>query len=170
MSWNSPKYITPFMSSTVELDPLAPGTAVRRAFALEALLNLFTLPLIFYPKATLSPLVNDPSAITPTAELLARLFGGLVVGALTPALLLGLPNTRQAIESRRTVYVLLGCGEAALIPVLLWHALEGWERGSLTFGACWASIGCLIPPLAWRLYVLSKPEMFGRYREVNKAE
>lgn len=158
------------MSTTVELDPLAPGTAVRRAFALEALLNLFTLPLIFYPKATLSPLVNDPSAITPTAELLARLFGGLVVGALTPALLLGLPNTRQAIESRRTVYVMLGCGEAALIPVLIWHALDGWERGSLTFAACWASVGCLIPPLAWRLYVLSKPEMLGRYREVNKAE
>lgn len=159
------------MSSPVELDPSAPGTAVRRAFALEALLNLFTLPLLFSPKSVLSHMVNDPAAITPVAELLGQVFGGLVVGALTPALLLGLPNTRAAIESRRTVYYLLACGELALIPLLAWHAAYGWEKGALSQGACLASIGFLIPPVLWRGFVLFvRPDMFGRYRDVKKDE
>lgn len=157
------------MSSPVELDPSAPGTVVRRAFALEALLNLFTLPLLFYPKSILSHVVDDPATITPITELLAQVFAVLVVGALTPALLLGFPNTRQAIESRRAVYYVLGYGEFALILLLAWHALSGWEKRGLSQWACWGAIVFLIPPVLWRVFVLFfKPDMIGRYREYQR--
>lgn len=161
----SSKYKSPSMSSQVEVDPSAPGTVIRRAFAIEAVLNLFVLPLILYPRATLSHMIQNPAEITSTTTLLARAWGGLVVGAFTPALLLGLPNTRAGIESRTTVYYMLGLGEMLLVPLLAWHA---GEDGGLSAKACMVAITNLLPPLAWRVYTLCcKPEWFGRYRDVK---
>lgn len=166
MSKNS-KYTAPSMVIPVEVDPSAPGTVVRRAMAIEALLNLGTLPLLLYPKELLSYVVSRPTEITDTAAIMAQLFGAIVVGALTPLLLLGVPNTRSAIESRRTIYYALGAGEAILIPFFLLQASSG-DVG-LTSRACIGVVSCLVPPVLWRAYVfLQKPEWFGRYCDVKK--
>ena len=171
MSWTNPRpYKSPSHSPKLEIDPTAPGTTIRRAFLAEAVLNLFTLPLLISPARVLALLADDPRSITPLACTLGRCFAAMVVGALTPALLLGLPNTRQGIESRRNVYYLLGAGEVALIPLLLWEGLRG-ESGTLTTKVCFGAVGNLLPPLLWRAYCLFwKPEVFGRYREVAEKE
>ncbi|GAB7348006.1 hypothetical protein MBLNU459_g5501t2 [Dothideomycetes sp. NU459] len=163
------RYVVPSLATPVEMDPSAPGTIVRRAMVIEALFNIGTLPLLLYPKEMLSYVVTRPSEITDTAATMAQLFSTLVVGALTPLLLLGVPNTRSAIESRRTIYYTLGAGEAFLIPYFLYQATVG--HSGLTPLACLGMASCLIPPVSWRAYVfLQKPEWFGRYRDARKEE
>lgn len=165
----SERYTAPSLSASVELDPSAPGIIVQRAMALEALLNLGTLPLLLYPKEMLSYVVSRPAEITNTAAVMAQLFSALVIGALTPLLLLGVPNTRSAIESRRTIYYALGAGEGILIPFFLFQAFSG--SAGLTSRACIGVVSCLVPPVSWRAYVfLQRPEWFGRYRDVKKEE
>jgi hypothetical protein len=158
------------MPTTIQLDPIHNGSTIRKAFLAEALLNLFTIPLLTHPRPILSLLLNNPAHINSSTVLFARLFGALVVGGLTPALFAGLPNTRTGISSRPTVYVLLGMGEVGMIPFLLQQALGGGGR-ALGQGVAWATLGCLVPPLLWRIYVLFvRPDLMGRYREVNKDE
>ncbi|GAB7348004.1 hypothetical protein MBLNU459_g5501t1 [Dothideomycetes sp. NU459] len=132
------RYVVPSLATPVEMDPSAPGTIVRRAMVIEALFNIGTLPLLLYPKEMLSYVVTRPSEITDTAATMAQLFSTLVVGALTPLLLLGVPNTRSAIESRRTIYYTLGAGEAFLIPYFLYQATVG--HSGLTPLACLGSV------------------------------
>lgn len=76
----------------------------------------------------------------------------------------------MGIECRKVVYLVLGGGEVAIIPLFVNEALNGGRGFSAK--ACWMSVGSLLPPLGWRLYALFvRPEMFGRYREVGrKAE
>ncbi|KAK1925248.1 hypothetical protein DB88DRAFT_185921 [Papiliotrema laurentii] len=156
-------------SASIQLDPTCTGSTVRRAFLLEALLNLGSFPLVTHTRFCLSLLLNNPSDINPSSILFARLFGGIVVAVLTPALLCGYRNTRQGIESRRPVYIALGLGECALIPLLLGEAMKKGGRGAALspLGALGA-VSLLVPPLLWRIYVLYvKPEMLGRYTEVK---
>lgn len=172
MSHSTP-YKSPWTDPPIQLDPSAPGETVRQAFLLESILNLFTLPFIFAPRTILSWIMLDPSqAVNPGPVLWARCFGGLVVGALTPALWCGLPRTRRALESRRTVYLLLAGGELALVPLLVDQALKGGqtERGAaISVKVAVMAMGGLIPPFLWRMWVLFvRPEMLGRYREVER--
>ncbi|KAK7190987.1 hypothetical protein DPSP01_009187 [Paraphaeosphaeria sporulosa] len=107
-------------------DPNQNGSIIRKAFLLEAIANLFTIPLISNTRFILSLLLLHPSDINPASILFARLFGGIIVGGLTSALLIGATNSWNGIEFRRTTYVLLGLGEAFLIPML---ALEAAKEG-----------------------------------------
>lgn len=149
-------------------DPAANGATIRKAFVLEAIANLFSLPIITNTRSVLSTILAHPSRdINPASILLARMLGGIVVGGLTSALLVGATNTRNGIESRRPVYLLLGLGEVALIPLLILDLLEGSGEGAaLSQKAAAASVAFLVPPLLWRAYVLFvRPDMFGRYKE-----
>ena len=163
-------YKSPMNSGRIQLDPAHPGTTVRKAFLIEALLNLGSFPLITHPRFCLSLLLNNPSQVNASSVFFARFFGGLVVGALTPGLLYGYQNTRQGIESRKTVYVSLGLGECVLIPLLIAEAMKGGGRdAALSVHAALAAILLLAPPLLWRIYVLYfRPEMMGRYSEVKQ--
>ncbi|WVW79491.1 hypothetical protein I302_101460 [Kwoniella bestiolae CBS 10118] len=140
------------------------GPIVRKAFLLEALLNLFSLPLITHTSTVLSYILKHPSQINPSSILFARLFGGIIIGGLTTALLYG----ARHIPSRRAVYWTLGMGEVLLIPLL---ALEGSKvNGALSRKVAWGSIGMLAPPLVWRVFVLYvRPDWIGRER-VGKDE
>lgn len=88
-------------SPAVEMDPVAPGTFIQKAFFLEGCLNIIGgVPMILIPGIILPYLTSKP---TPLGENLLQLIGTLFL-CLTPQLFLALPNTRFAVESRRTVY------------------------------------------------------------------
>ncbi|KAF1936557.1 hypothetical protein EJ02DRAFT_358837 [Clathrospora elynae] len=159
---------SPAANPTIKPDPNQDGSIIRKAFVAEALANLFTIPLITHTRSTLPLLLNNPSRdINPSSIFFARLFGGLIVGGLTSALLAGATNTRNGIESRRPTYLLLGMGEVLLIPLLVLELLEdGGVGAALSIKAAVAGIACLVPPLVWRLYVLClKPDLLGKYTE-----
>ena len=164
---------SPAANPTITPDPSQNGSTIRKAFLLEAFANLFTIPLITNTRWTLSLLLNNPSRdINPTSVLFARLCGGLIVGGLTSALLVGATNTRNGIESRRPTYMLLGLGEAALIPMIVLDLLEGEGPGAaLSKKVAAVSVACLVPPLLWRLYVLFvRPDLLGRYTEEKTGD
>lgn len=158
---------SPAANPNITPDPAQDGSTIRKAFVLEAVANLFTVPLITNTHFTLSLLLNNPSRdITPASVLFARLFGGLIVGGLTSALFAGATNTRNGIESRRPTYLLLGLGEAVLIPILALELIQGAPGSALNRTVAGVSIGFLVPPLLWRMYVLFiRPDLLGRYVE-----
>lgn len=174
-----PTYKSPTSNPMVQLDPHHTGKTIRKAFLLESILNLFTLPLIFFPRLILSFLLLnfDPtknSSQNNATVFFAQCFGGLVVGALTPALWYGLPQTKTSIESRRPTYILLAGGEIFLIPLLISQALKGGdvERGAaISPLVAVLAMGGLVPPLAWRGYVLlGRPELLGKYRDLGMKQ
>ncbi|KAH7085849.1 hypothetical protein BKA63DRAFT_27817 [Paraphoma chrysanthemicola] len=150
-------------------DPNNDGKIIRRAFLIEATLNLFTLPLLTHPRLILSHILLRPSSITPSTILFARFFAGIVVFGLTSSLLFGARNTRNGIESRRPTYLLLGLGEAAMLPVLgMEVAKRGGVDAALSVRAAVVSMAMLAPGLVWRVYVCGwRTEWLGRYREVD---
>jgi hypothetical protein len=158
---------SPASNPYIKPDPTQNGSTIRKAFVLEACANLFTIPLITHTSFILSLLLNNPSHINPASILFARLFGGLVVGGLTSALLIGATNTRNGVESRRPTYVLLGLGEALLIPILGAEIGKGGgKNAALSVKAAVGCIGFLLPPLVWRCYVLFvRPDLLGRYED-----
>ena len=147
---------------------------IQTAFFLEALVNVPTfISLIFYPESTIRPALDtnplsSAAELTQTATLIARCAGVLIL-ALTPQLLLALPDSKDCAGKRKLVYLTLGSGEAGLIPLFLWEAFrksdqEGFEgRGGLTKGAALLCAGVLVPVLAWRVFVFGwREHWFGR--------
>ena len=92
------------------------------------------------------------------------------MGGLTPGLLAGYTNTRNGIESRRIVYLMLGLGEVLLIPILTFEAMKAGNRdAAISVKVAVGSIMSLLPPLLWRLYVLFvRPDLLGRYRDIKE--
>lgn len=170
MPYKIDSYNSPNDETTVELDPKNNGRIVSNAFLAEGFLNFFTLPLITHPRKTLSLLLLNPAHVNPATIFWARSLGTLFVTALTAALWTGVPNTRAAVESRRTVYITLGLGELGLIPILIAEVRKnGGHDAALSVKTALVAIASLAPILLWRVYVLYvKPEMIGRYREVQK--
>jgi hypothetical protein len=162
---------SPAANPDIKPDPTQDGSTIRKAFLTEALANLFTIPLITNTRWVFSFLLANPTRdINPTSVLFARLFGGLVVGGLTTALLAGATNTRNGIESRRPTYLMLGMGEALLIPMLVLELVGGGEP-AISGKVAGASIGFLVPPLLWRLYVLLvRPDLLGRYTDEGDSK
>jgi hypothetical protein len=158
---------SPAANPNITPDPKTNGSTIRKAFLAEAIANLFTIPLVTNTSWVLSLILNHPSDINPSSILFARLFGGLVIGGLTSALLAGYTNTRNGIESRRPTYLLLGVGEALLIPILVNEMLkDGGRDAAVSKKVAGVSIGMLLPPLLWRIYVLGvRPDLLGRYTE-----
>ena len=163
-------YKSAWSNPAIELDPQNDGSSVRKAFILESILNLGTIPLITHPRTILPYLLAHPTQINSTTVFFARLFGVIVVAALTPGLWAGARNTRNGIESRSVIYITLGGAEVLLIPMLMNEVMKGGERNAV-LGYWTALMGVLsvTPPLLWRIWVLFvKPEMLGRYREVKR--
>lgn len=171
MSGSSQPLKSPASSGSIRPDPSADGSTIRKAFLAESIFNLFTIPLITHTRLVLSYLVARETDINPTSILFARLFGGLVVGALTPALWYGARNTRQGIESRPAIYTTLGMGEVCIIPILLLEAgKNGTKDAALSPAGAIGSVMLLAPPLMWRIYVLFiRPDLLGRYTEIKQA-
>ena len=65
---------------------------------------------------------------------------------------------------------MLGMGEALLIPMLVLELVGGGEH-AISGKVAGASIGFLVPPLLWRLYVLLvRPDLLGRYTDDGEAK
>ncbi|MCJ1250806.1 hypothetical protein MMC30_008034 [Trapelia coarctata] len=139
--------------------------------AIEAAFNVFgAIGMILAPDYVLSLMVSSPSQITPLAVSLTQWLAAVVL-ALTAPLVLCLPNTRRAVESRATTYWTLGVGEGFLVPMFLWQMGKGEEGSGFTKQALVASAVQLGGLVGWRLYVLlGRPEWLGRYRDVKKGE
>lgn len=154
----------------IELDPQNNGEYVRKAFMIEGYLNLATIPLITHPRLILPYLLNRPYEINESTVFFARLFGVIVVAALSPGLFAGARNTRNAIESRSIVYIILGGAELLMVPMLLMEALKRGNRDAvLGFKTAVNGVLSITPPLLWRVYVLFvRPNLLGRYREVKR--
>ena len=144
---------------------------IQTAFSLEALTNIPAIVfLIFYPESTLRPAlaqnISYPDAqLTRTATFMARCAGVLVL-ALTPQLLIALPNSKGCVGKRKQAYVGLGLGELGLIPLFLWEAFRAKDRlesaEGLTRRAALLCAGMLSLPLAWRIFVFGwKEHWFG---------
>jgi hypothetical protein len=161
---------SPATNPRIAPDPSQDGSVIRKAFVAEACANLFTIPLVTNTHWVLSFLLLHPAHINPSSVLFARLFGGIIVGGLTSALLAGATNTRNGIESRRPTYMLLGLGEACLLPILAIDAAKGGSAdAALSAGTAIGCIGMLAPPLMWRLYVLLvRPDLLGKYTEMQE--
>lgn len=58
-------------------------------------------------------------------------------------------------------------GEALLIPILVNEMLkDGGRDAAISKKVAGVSIGMLLPPLLWRIYVLGvRPDLLGRYTE-----
>lgn len=152
----------------IELDPQNNGEYVRKAFLIEGYLNLATIPLITHPRFILPYLLNRPYEINDTTVFFARLFGVIVVAALSPGLFAGARNTRNAIESRSIVYIMLGGAELLLVPMLLIEALKGSRDAVLGYRTAVTGVLSIATALVWRAYVLFvRPDSLGRYREIK---
>jgi hypothetical protein len=161
---------SPATNPKITPDPSQNGSTIRKAFVAEAMANLFTIPLVTNTRWVFSFLLLHPAHINPSSILFARLFGGIIVGGLTSALLAGATNTRNGIESRRPTYLLLGLGEACLLPILAIEAAKGGgPDAALSVGVAVGCMAMLAPPLVWRLYVLLvRPDLLGRYTETKE--
>ena len=148
---------------------------IQKAFFLEACVNTTgIIALLVYPNESLSSFSVRTSEITPIATLLARVAGMLVL-ALTPQLLLAAPDSEGCAGKRRFVYITLGTGEGALIPLLLWEAFRATDAekvlsgGGISKVAGILSATSLVPLLVWRAWVWqARPHWFEQRGEKGK--
>lgn len=137
-------------------------SVLYKAFILEAIANLGTVPLVTHPRAILSLVLANPAQINPAAVLFARMFGSLVAAVLTPLLLLGM-RTR---ETQKLAYICLALGEGVWIPIFV---SEGLKHGQVASGAtlkpeiAWLIATMLSGIVLWRAYVLVlRPDMLSK--------
>jgi hypothetical protein len=156
----------------VQPDPRYPGSTIRKVFFIEAIANLFTIPLITHPRTILPILLANSAQVDTALVLFARFFGIIIVGGLTTGLLFGATNTRNGVESRRPVYLMLGAGEGFLLPILISEVVKNRKGGAaLNKITALGFIACLVSPLCWRLYVLFlRPELLGKYEERKERD
>lgn len=148
------------------------------AFFLEALVNVpGIVSLILYPESVLGSAVTTNS-ISPacelnrTATLIARC-AGILIFALTPQLLLALPDSKDCEGKRKQVYLTLGCGEGGLIALFLWEAFRERSQeqlGGLTKTAALLCAGMMVPLLAWRVFVFGWKQHWFRPESDREGE
>jgi hypothetical protein len=95
----------------------------------------------------------------------------MFIYGITVPMLRSIPNTRRGIEMRIPTYLFLGAPEIFFPILFVYLALFADEKETgISSKALLVMASNLIPPLAWRVYVLNKrPEWVGRYRDVDVA-
>lgn len=179
----APAYHTPTLESVpVTLAPqsaASSGKIIRYALIFETLANLFGIGLFLYFAEQAPAFIATPRpANAMVARLMAHANKPLPVSTFTVEMLVGfvatmtvpivlcLPNTKRAVESRPTVYTTLLAGELVLIAQCVLEGTTG--RNGLHPARCWQIIANLAPFALWRSWVLwVRPEWFGSYKEGN---
>jgi hypothetical protein len=183
----APAYHTPTLESvSVTLAPQSAGSSgkiIRYALIFETLANLFGIGFFLYFAERAPAFITAPRpANAMVARLMAHANKPLPVSTFTVEMLVGfiltmtvplvlcLPNTKRAVESRPTVYATLLAGEVVLIVQCALEATTA--RNGLHPARCWQVIANLAPFAVWRIWMLwGRPEWFGSYKEgtVKKA-
>ncbi|KAL8708954.1 MAG: hypothetical protein Q9220_006286 [cf. Caloplaca sp. 1 TL-2023] len=132
---------------------------IQIALALEATANILGGTfMLLSPHRILAALTTTTS--TPPSSTTIVLFQWLavLVFGLTPQLLLGIPNSKTAVEKRRMSYITLGACEVALILMMVWQIVDGKEEeeGGLTRKALCGCVAGLVPFLGWRAFALGR--------------
>lgn len=152
---------------------MAPGTLIRYAFGVEAVLNIVSgTGMLMYPEQSLAFLVEDPITDINRFSIAQIQWIAMFVYCLTAPLLLGIPNTRTAIESRPIIYWTLFSGELFLISLFIHQANAGASMG-IGSSTLYMMCGSLAPLALWRLFVLFvRPDFMGRYidNEIKKSQ
>ncbi|MCJ1385688.1 hypothetical protein MMC17_008811 [Xylographa soralifera] len=168
MAGSSSKHVSPSLASTsVQIDPSAPGTTIGWALVVEAGISVFTGAFMVVKPFTLLQMISASSSPPdPLAAAMLQWLGGLTLALITP-LLLAVPNTKSGIESRPVVYSTMLSMEVALLPLIAWQAMIG---NTLSPKALANVAGGLMGPILWRIWVLKyRPELMGRYTEDKKG-
>lgn len=134
---------------------------IQGALGCEAVFNIIgAIPFILFPERLLSfAILADESksaistVVPASTATLWRLFGGLFLGLTVPVLLC-IPNSDGATERRKLTYATLTAGEAFLIPIVLWQAVEP-EKSGFTRTALLGTIGALAPTMTWHVICYS---------------
>ncbi|KAF2120864.1 hypothetical protein BDV96DRAFT_279089 [Lophiotrema nucula] len=153
----------------ITIDPQAPGTNFRIALAVESALNIgFAAYILIDPTTALKFLAADTSLINPLAKSVISLMG-ISTFIITVPMLISIQNTRRGIESRVPTYYLLGAGELLFIALFTYLGIKGEKETGISSKALVSATGNLLPPLAWRVFVLGfKPLWVGRYVDGEK--
>ncbi|POS68498.1 hypothetical protein DHEL01_v213108 [Diaporthe helianthi] len=159
----------------IEMDPSAPATVARIAFAAESIINLMMgIPMIINPRAALRgdalPFVEQAGDLlqqepSPEALSLVQYLGAFTL-ALNAGLWLGLPHRPGAVETRRAAWSMLVGLEVVYVAVVLWQIFVGGETATgvirekaIRISVIPMSTACLL-----RLWAMIwKPQSLGRY-------
>lgn len=167
---SKPSTLPSLTSRPVTLSASAPGTLGRYALAVEAVVNLIAIAgMLLSPDTPVRWLSADPSSQTASAEVVAsglvQWFAALII-TITVPILSCIPNTKRALESRPTVYVMLLGGELALMVVMLWQASMQKNEDGMSVIALLLGAGFMVLCVLWRVWVLwMRPEWMGAYVE-----
>ncbi|CAH0038737.1 unnamed protein product [Clonostachys rhizophaga] len=161
---NTHKHTETSAKALVQIDPSAPGTIVRVAFAAESVINLFLATrMIFNPKQAFEQMyLTDGKSAAPHAASVLQLFG-LNLVAMTVPMVLALPNKPGAIELKRTSYQMIAAFEALALPITLWQAWIAGEEASglnpnkLIWGFA-LPMGALLGFRAWVFFIEVRAE------------
>ena len=162
------------MSSTAtklqEVDPSAPGNIIRAALAFESFLTIGSgVYCISFPRRYLLQTMGAAAAqATTTAIQSTQQYGAMSV-LIGAGVAFFIPNTKNVIESRQTLYIALLGWEVLFVPLLAWQAFE--MEGGMSNSSLLALAGQFVPVILWRAFTLSwKPQWFGRCREERKVK
>lgn len=146
------------------------SSIIQRAFLLEACANAPGIyVMIFKPELFIEAFFTGPVTLLASNQstiLLTRILGTLIL-ALTPQLLLALPDGVGIAGQRKMAYLTLGTAEAALVPLLLMEAFRATDTekvvgsGGLSKTMALVSAVNLGLLLSWRVFVwVVKPHWF----------
>lgn len=147
---------------------IIPGASFfRTALVGEAWLNVMgSLPLIFFPRATLGRLLVDGRASTVGHEQLLQMLGVVFAGLAVP-LFKASADTPEGVALRKTTYLTLGTIEAVLGGLLV-KQLAAADPVALASGAALkpaaliALLGVFGVALVWRTYTtIIRPDLAG---------
>lgn len=154
----------------IAVDRFNTGNVVRSLFAFESVVNILISGWLLYsPAHALSFIVSSPAQNTPAAQTITQ-FVGLNVLVLTVPLLLGLPQTQRAIESRPTTWTMFVATEAAMLMLFYGLAGLGEERIGVKPEVLRWLAQQLVVPMIGRAFTLGwRPQWFGKYKVIEEG-
>ncbi|KAF2739824.1 hypothetical protein EJ04DRAFT_508283 [Polyplosphaeria fusca] len=164
------QYPHPSNTNRVSLDPSATGTPIRIILAADALLTVaFGTGIFLYPHHAASYLALEPSLITPLVETLIQIFA-VFMYTIAFKIMLCLPNSRRAIETRIPTFYMLAYSEVLLIAFFTYlFVFKSEKESGISEKAVASAAVNMAPPLAFRVFVLVvKPHWVGRYADGAK--
>jgi hypothetical protein len=157
-------------SPKITVDPSNTGNVVRGLFAAESILNLLIAGwLLISPSHALSFLVSSPAQNTATAQTLTQ-WAGVNMLVVTIPLILGLPQSQRAIESRPTAWTTYVTAEVSILVFCYGLAGLGEEKiGVKPEVLRWVANQVIVPMIGRTVTLVWRPQWFGKYKVVEEG-